>query len=247
MDEPTHQDAQHKKWETLFKWGLGFAGAVIVAPYVYYAIQGLVGLAIAAAIGLTVIQLAPWFSMKLANWRMKLIVSEATANPIETMRNLYLEKTQELATADENIVDFETEIHNFDDQVGEFKRQYPNEAQTYETLSAKMGEALADMKGQQTEARKALSDFQTKIKKAEAIYKMSLAAQKVTQLSKSAEAQVFAQIKEQVAFDSVRTQLNKSFASLNLSLEKRSDARAALPVQKSGEALVIPLKTKGTR
>jgi len=56
-----------------------------------------------------------------------------------------------------------------------------------------------------------------------------LAAQKVVKMSKSAEAQVFAKIKEQVAFDAVRTQLNRSFANLNLALERREDARAALP------------------
>ena len=88
-----------------------------------------------------------------------------------------------------------------------------------------MRTALDDMKKQQVIARDALTKFSLKIKEAEAIYKMSLAAQKVVKLSKSAEAQVFAQIKEQVAFDAVRTQLNRSFAELNRAVERRSESK----------------------
>jgi hypothetical protein len=210
------------------KWGLGMVGAVIVSPFVFLAVKGIVGLAIAAAVGFVVVQLAPVFATMIANWRIKLLVAEVEANPIETMHNLYIEKTKELERADVNIVEFETEIGNFEGQLGAFKEQYPAEAASYQALDDKMRSALADMKTQQSEARRALVDFNLKIRKAEAIYKMAAAAQRVTQLSRSAEAQVFAQIKEQVAFDSVRSQLNRSFASLNLALERRLDAQAIM-------------------
>jgi septal ring factor EnvC (AmiA/AmiB activator) len=222
-------DVRRQRLETLLKWGIGLIGAIVVAPYIFLAVKGMVGLAIAIAVGLLITQLAPVFSMKLANWRMGLIVAEAEANPIETMQNLYLEKSQELNRADNNIADFETEIRNFDDQLGDFKTQYPAEADSYDALSLKMHQALDEMKREQTQARRELQNFDQQITKAKAIYKMSLAAQKVVKLSKSAEAQVFAKIKEQVAFDSVRTQLNRSFANLNLALERRNDTRAALP------------------
>jgi hypothetical protein len=231
-------DIRRQKLATLFKWGLGMVGAVLISPFVFLAVKGIAGLAIAAALGFTIIQLAPVFSLKLANWRMKLLVAEVEKNPIETMKNLYIEKTQELERADQNIVDFETEIGNFDSQLEGFKQQYPAEAASYQALSDKMHSGLADMKAQQTEARKALAAFSQQIKKAEAIYKMALAAQRVTQLSHSAEAKVFAQIKEQVAFDSVRTQLNRSFASLNLALERRADSKALLP--DPGPTITLP-------
>jgi hypothetical protein len=66
-----------------------------------------------------------------------------------------------------------------------------------------------------------------KIKEAESIYQMALAAQRVTALSKSAEEQVFAKIREEVAFNSVRSSLNRAFAQLNLALDKRNDVQAA--------------------
>ncbi|MGO9318455.1 MAG: hypothetical protein ACLPXT_13395 [Terracidiphilus sp.] len=219
-------DVRRQKMATALKWGAGLVGAIVVAPFIFLAVKGIVGLAIAAAIGLVITQLAPVFAQKLANWRMKLVVDEVEKNPIETMQNLFIDKTRELERADNNIADFETEIRNFDDQVEGFKQQYPAEADSYETLSQRMHEALAGMKTEQSAARAQLSDFEKKIAKAKAIYKMSVAAQNVVKLSRSAEAEVFAKIKEQVAFDAVRSQLNRSFANLNLALERRTDAQS---------------------
>lgn len=225
-------EVRRKRLTTMVKWGIGVAGAAIISPILYFALKGLLGLAalvVAGAIGYVVIELAPVFAMKIANWKVKMIVSEAEKNPIETMENLRIEKAEELARADQGIVDFETEIGNYDDQLEGFKHDYPTEAPTYVMLSEKMHDGLLDMKREQSTARHELANFEQQIKKAKAIYKMALAAQRVTQLSKSAEAQVFAKIREEVAFDSVRTQLNRAFANLNLALEKRVDARPALP------------------
>jgi septal ring factor EnvC (AmiA/AmiB activator) len=196
---------------------------------VFLAVKGIVGLALAAIVGVTVIQLAPVFSFKLANWKMKLIVSEATANPIETMQNLYAEKSLELETADQNIVDFETSVSNYHDQLDTFKEQYPEDADKYEELATKMLDALKDMKANQTQARKDLRDFAQQIKRAKSIWSMALAAQAVTKLSKSAaEAKAFTKIKEDAAINGVNTQMNRSFASLNLSMERRKDATSSL-------------------
>lgn len=223
------QEARRQRVATLTKWGLGLVGAVVISPFVFLAVKGLVGLILAAAIGFVAIELAPVFGMKVANWKVKLIVQEAANNPIETMENLRIEKAQELETADQNIAEFETEIGNFDDKLAGFKREYPAEANRYEQISEKMHEGLTDMKREQDAARRALKDFEAKIKKARAIYSMALAAQKVVKLSKSAEARVFAQIKEEVAFESVSKELNRAFANLNLALERRASARTALP------------------
>ena len=219
-------DVRKQRLISVAKWGIGLVGAIVVAQVIFIAIKGLVGLAIAGTVGLAIINFAPVVAMKFAK---KLIVAEAENNPIETMQNLYAEKSAERTAADQNIMDFETEVRNFNDQVEAFKQQYPSEAQSYETLSEKMGQALSGMKREQSAARRELSNFDQQITRAKAIYTMALAAQKVVKMSKSAEAQVFAKIKEQVAFDAVRTQLNRSFANLNLALERREDARAALP------------------
>jgi hypothetical protein len=219
-------DARQQRIATVAKWGIGLAIAAGISPFIFFAVKGIIGLALAAAIGFVAIQLAPVFATKVANLSMRLLTAEAAANPIETMRNLYVEKSEDLERAGGAIEAFETEIRNFDDQVGTFKRDYPDEAAKYDELSEQMHAALADMKREQTQARKELHAFSQQIKKAEAIYKMALAANKVTKLSRSAEAKIYAQIKEQVALDSVRTQLNRAFAGLNSALERRAAAGA---------------------
>jgi hypothetical protein len=65
---------------------------------------------------------------------------------------------------------------------------------------------------------------------------------------------VFAKIKEQVAFDAVRTQLNRSFANLNLALERRADAQlnlgagavtpATISMRSLPEHVPVPQKAK---
>ncbi len=232
-------EVRRQRIATGVKWGVGLAGAVLISPIVFLAVKGLVGLALAAAIGFIIINFAPVFAMKIANWKMKAIVAEAEANPIETMKNLKIEKANELDQADTDIVEFETEIGNFDDEVRSFKRDYPEDAPSYESISEKMHDGLAALKMEQEAAREKLADLDARIAKAEAIYKMSLAAQRVTALSKSAESKVFAEIKEKVAFDAVRTELNRSFASLNLALRQRATLqKPALPARHSSGPVV---------
>lgn len=227
--------ARRERLATRFKWGLGLGAALLVSPVVFLVVKGIVGLTIAFVAGFTVIQLAPVFSLKLANWRMKLLVAEVEANPIETMRNLQIEKTDELNAADEKIAAFETEVLNFDDELKTFRDDYPDDATTYQKLSERMHEALEDMQRNQQGARVEVEALKGKIKRAEAIYKMALKAKAVTALSKTAEAEVFADIKQQVAFDSVRRQLNGAFANLNVALARREGQQLkALPL-KTGE------------
>lgn len=216
-------DVRKLRLSTGLKWALGLVGAVVISPVVFLAVKGLVGLALAAVVGVTIIQFAPVVSLKLANWKLRALTAEVEANPIETMQNLYIEKSKELAAADQNIIDFETEIGNFDDEVRGFKKEYPDEAPRYQQISDAMHTGLTEMKSEQEFARDRLEDFQARIRKAQAIYKMSLAASRVTAFSKSAEARVFQDIKEQIAFDSVRTELNRSFASLSNALSKRTE------------------------
>lgn len=221
------------------KLGMTFVGLVVVAPFVFLAVKGLIGLVIAGVIGLGVVQFSPVVAIKFANWKMKLIVDDASKNPIETMKNIFISKTEELQHADENITAFDTEVENFDDQLEGFNKQYPDEAEKYQALSEKMHQALQDMMEQQKDARVALRDFEGRIKKAEAIYRMACAAQKVLTLQGSAESQVFDQIRTQVAFDSVRTQLNSAFAKLSMTVERRNEMRQ---LSNSGSATVVPLK-----
>lgn len=202
---------------------------LLVAPIIGAAIYGVAGLIVLGGMSFISIQLWPVVAMKVANWRMRLIEGEAERNPIQTLKNLYLEKNQELEESEKSAADFEAELGSFDDQVEGFKRQYPEEAPSYIAISEKMHEGLAQLESKQELARKALVDLNQKIAKAESIYKMSLAAQKVLQFSKSAEDKVFQDIKAKVAFDSVRTNMHRAFADLNLAVRQSKKLQAGSP------------------
>lgn len=238
--ENVDPEIKRKRIEAVAKWGLGLAGAVVIAPFVFLAVKGIVGLALALAIGVATIQLAPVFSMKMANWKMKGIVDEAEKNPIETMQNIYIERSQELESAVQVTIEWETELANFDDEIAGFKKDYPEEAPRYQEISRVGHEGLQAAKNEVEQRREDLAVFDKDIKKAKAIYKMALATQKVSGFDKAAEQKVFQDIKQQVAFDSVRTNLNRSFAQMNAVLAKRQ-IRPALPASSPA----LPASTGG--
>jgi uncharacterized membrane protein len=76
------------------KWGkIVIAGLVCLAvsPIIFAVVKGALGLLIAFIVGATTLTFTPWFTMKLANWKVKAIVAEAKANPIETLTNLVID------------------------------------------------------------------------------------------------------------------------------------------------------------
>lgn len=214
-------DEKKIKVATWLKWVGGLAGMAIISPIVFFALKGLLGLmaiGVAATAGLVMLRLSPILSMKVSNLLLRGIANEAAANPIETMQNLLIEKSQELADADKAIVEFETAVSDYNDKTAEFSRQYPEEAPRYKQIGETMEEGLAQQKQKQEDAREKLVELGQKIEKAKAIYAMSKSAEAVTSASKSAEKEIWQNIRETVALDSVRTALNRSFASLNMSI-----------------------------
>lgn len=223
-----------QKLATALKWVGGILVAAVASPIIFLALKatlGLLALGVAAGVGMALLKLTPWFSMKISNIVMKLIIHEAETNPIETLENLRIEKTEELRKADEAIVEFEMEVRNYDDKTKEFSKQYPEEAASFTEISTKMHEALKLQKDEQEVARAKLQDLGLRIEKARAIYDMSMAAQAVTELSNSAAAKVYADIKQKIAFDSVQKELNRSFASLNMALNQRKTISTASNLQ----------------
>jgi hypothetical protein len=49
---------------TTLKWAGGFVAAVVISPFVFLAVKGVIGLAIALAVGGALVYGAPWASIK---------------------------------------------------------------------------------------------------------------------------------------------------------------------------------------
>ncbi len=231
MDD--NNEIRRQKLAAIFRWGLGLVGAAIISPVVFLAVKGIVGLALAVGIGFAVIQLAPVVAMKLANWRMKLIIDEAEKNPIETLRNETLDAAKAIDSKDQELEDWDTELRTYDDELVSIKRDYPDEAASFERVSEEMHTGLTQAREEQQRARWDLEEAKRTVDKMERLYKMALAAQRVKSFSKTAEEAVMADIRQKAAMDSVRTNLNRSLSQLNTAMAKRA-ARPALTVAGMG-------------
>ena len=211
-------------YEAIVRWAIVLVVAVVIAPFIFLAVKGIVGLALAFLVGSIVIQLAPVFTIKLKNYRLKEIKREVRKNPIETLQNAYIESAKRLAQADANIVESDTAIRNFDARNAIFSKRYPEEAPTYAAISQKLHQGLVLLKTRQQTARLALENTRAQIDKANAIYEMAKSAQHAMQLSQPAEQQVFDQIVKDIAFDQVETELHRAFAQLDQALEQHAQS-----------------------
>lgn len=243
-------ETKRKGIENVVKAAVIIGGLAIAAPVIWMALEGAIALCALGAVGLVAWGAAPALATYVANKRIQALVAVIEANPIETMQNLYGEKSEELSKAADNIRDFETELGNFKTQVKEVKKQEDitdEDIADYVEVQDRMQTLLYEMKSEQTSATGELEEFKRRIRKAQTLFNLAKAANKMLEKSASAQSVVFAQIKEQVAFDKVRTDLNRAFANLNSAVDRRkntamfSGAKPAAALPPKPEVEVIDL------
>jgi hypothetical protein len=96
----------------------------------------------------------------------------------------------------------------------------PVEAQTYAEVVNKIKAGLDAMEEDYSLADKQLKAFKGQIDKAQRIWNVAVAINKAIAVSAKLQADVFRDIKQQVAFDTVTTNLNRAFANLDSSVRK---------------------------
>lgn len=233
-------ELKKRRLSTGVKWGLGLAAALIISPVIFMIVKGLVGLAIAGVVGLAIINFAPVLSMKFANWKLKGIKAEAARNPVETMQHVYMEKESSLAAFLDGIEEFATEVNNFEDELATFKRQFPNEAPKFDKTFDAMQTLLKRRRQRYSEAKNALYQFSAEINKADAIWKMGLAAQKLTKAAGQTDDDFMQRIKTETAIDSVQSSLNRAMAELETSLLEETPAIG----YSSADVIELPVPAK---
>ena len=222
-----------EQWRKYAKYGLMVLG-VILAPTIYTIAVGVVEatFAVAAAIvSLGVVwSMAPAFIDWVGNMRMKAVIAVAEANPIETMLSIYSQKSDELSQHDEAIQEFDTQYRNVAKMVNDLQKSDPEESKTYVEMRDRMGEGLRELQDEHTTAVGELKQFKNQIDKAQRIYKVALAMNAALASSQTAQAAVFTDIKKQVAFDTVSTNLNRAFARLDSTIAKRKNNNFSMTV-----------------
>lgn len=222
----------------LVKWGIIIIACAIVAPVVFLAIKGIVGIAIAGLIGLIAINAAPVISLKLANAKYRAIDAEnvqhvekvvdaAAVNPIET---LILQSQQKRQASDQfrtAITMFRSEVKNFTDQMTQFGQEYPEDVARFKTQLDAMNKLLRFREDRYKQLQIELDNFDSAIKRAQAMWKMSQAAQKMNKMAGMEMADPFEKIKADSAINSVMSSMNKAFAEMETALMDNKEVQQA--------------------
>jgi hypothetical protein len=222
-----------KKWATVL--GIGVVG-LLVAPIIFLTIQGIIGLAIAAAVGFTLVTLAPWFALKVANWKYRLIDAEKVAhikgvtaaaemNPIETLTALIIAKRQAYEVFKASVTQAVTARSNFKDKVAKFKEKYPARAAEFEAQLARMTDLVERKKKALAEAQTSLEDGDNKLEEMKAYYEMSKDAIEANRAAGMDTGDAFEKLKADTACDAVFESMNMAFAQLEVAaaLDVNSD------------------------
>ena len=222
-----NDELKKQRLMTFIKWSVVLVACAVVAPVAYLAILGIAGVMVAGAIGLVGINLAPVVAMKLANLKIKAIVNEAKTNPIETLYVQSHEKRQASEVFKQSITAFSTEIKNFADQTKLFKTDYPEDAERFEKQLAAMHKLLQFRESRYRQLQVELDNFDKAIARAQAMWNMSQAAQKMNKMAGMETGDPFEKIKADSAINSVMSSMNKAFAEMETALLDNEEVQQA--------------------
>lgn len=212
-------EQKRKRIETAAKVvGVGVVGFVL-SPFVFVAIKGIIGMAIAAVLGYVAICFVPVIASKIANWRLKALKAEASKNPIETLQNDYGNRQRALQDFRERIRTSAAAINSFESKLDEFKRTRPERAAKYEEEVGKMKQVLASRAAKYQRARASLEDYYKRIEAASDEWDMAQATIAMTKAVGTIDGEEFLQkIMVSSAMDSVQRAISESFSDLETSL-----------------------------
>ena len=243
IDPKLLNDPRARRWgnaiKILFLLGAGF----LVAPFVWTALGGLLGLIAGAGICLGAWMIRPWVFSAAANMRLKLIKAEARRNPVETLEENLRSETVKLDERKTNIEKLSAQIRNFEGKVDEIANRYGKQDGGYIKLSRQ----LTDLQRIYTnrcekwrEAHQKLDRFAEEIDRAKMIWEAACAADAARETSGLTEDEFFTKLRTEMAFDSIQTSYNEALASLDTAMLEEPTSTLTTEQQ---PALPPPLNT----
>ena len=215
---------------------------LIVAPIIFLTIQGIIGLAIAGAVGFSLVSFAPWFALKIANAKYRAIEAEkvshlkkvqdaAAENPIETMRNLLMQKHAAFLEFKKNVEIAVAARDTFAGKVEKFQSKYPARAAEFQSQLERMVDLVTRKKRALTDAQKSLEDGAMKMEEMQAYWEMSKDAIALNQAAGMDTGDAFEKLKADTACDAVVESMHRAFAQLEVAaaLEVETSDTVARP------------------
>lgn len=214
----SREDARRAARTRALQWGLGLGVALGVAPVIFLAIKGLVGLMVAGTVGLLGVNLAPVLAMKLANWKLRLLKGEARDNPIPTLENQLLERQAALAAARAQLQTAIAQIDSFVDKARDFAAHNPTAAPRWLERAERAVQLREQKKLALRTAAETVAAFKDEVERARTEWSLVEAEQAMSRSLDATRSDPMQQLLERTAIDSVRDRMNRAFASLETEL-----------------------------
>ena len=214
---------------TVAKWGIGLAGAALIAPIAFLAIKGVVGLAVAAVLGLAIVHGAPVLSMKFANWKLKGLKQEARQNPIETRQNIAIGARQRIRSGEQELTNFATEVRNFADEVKTLRLSQPEDAADFDDQLAGLQRLLELKRQSLAEAKRNADEFEAATRRAANKWKVAQAAIRMQKLSGAMADDEMNKLLAAESLDSVQSAMNRALAELDTAIAMKAPPALAAP------------------
>jgi len=225
MNIDANQLEKRRQVEGLIKFGGLSVTGLIVAPIVFLALKGVVGIIAVGVVALAGWNLIPVVATKLANLSLKSIMNEARKNPIETLELDYVKREKSLEEFRATINNFSASVKNFSDKYTKFKTEFPEDAEKFENQLEKMKKLLDVRRKRYAEAKASLDHYSSEIERAKAIWAMGQEAAKMNAAAGLGQEDFMEKIKTETSIDAVENSMNKAFAELETSLIEEDDEK----------------------
>ncbi len=210
-----------ERFEKILKYGvLPVAAILLIAPLTTMILQGLLGaLGILAGLigGVVVVNLAPWFSKKMANVKLQLLKHEAALNPILTLENQAKEKQEALLKSRDVLQQFYAIVKELYDQIQEHNKTFPDKPSKYQEKYEKLKVLLKFKENAYKKAQKKLAEFKEFVAEQTSDWNIAqkmAAASKLANVCEDFESKLMAD----TAFTTIRDSLNLAFSELDVSM-----------------------------
>jgi hypothetical protein len=205
------------KYELIAKIVISTIAILAVAPFIFFLIKGIIGVAAAIATASIIIALTPAISLAIANLGVAALKLEASRNPVETLQNEYRERAEQLEHRKLAIEECTVRLKTFESKVLSLKSKYPAEAAQFDEQLHSMHQLVDLRKEKYQEAVANLKQFHDIVEKAAALWDVTQSLSDTsTRLNVTEE--FYSELRTNTALDSVQLSLNRSFAALDTSL-----------------------------
>lgn len=210
---------KHARLSAGLKWGIGIIAAALIAPVIFLAVKGIVGLILALALGLILVHGAPLASRWMATLALSGFKGLARTNPIETRQLISQKRRNELEASLRAITEFGAEVRNVEGHAKSLlhtgdEAGFKDLNETYE----KLAQVLEVRKRAYQRAVEAADQYDKVTEKVGRRWKAAQAALKAQKLAGSAANKELDRIMSEEAVESVDTALNTVFADLESTL-----------------------------